>query len=77
VGALVCVKLFFCHGAEERESKDYEFSRVSVLERWEAGRRDMQDTINHPDWLKQAGRESGAMQYDLTRHSRQLNPLAL
>jgi hypothetical protein len=37
----------------------------------------MQDTINHPDWLKQAGRESGAMQYDLTRHSRQLNPLAL
>jgi NTE family protein len=77
VAPIDLVHLIYRQGPEERESKDYEFSRVSVLERWEAGRRDMQDTINHPDWLKQAGRESGAMQYDLTRHSRQLNPLAL
>jgi NTE family protein len=76
VAPMDLVHLIYRQGPEERESKDYEFSRVSVRERWEAGRRDMQDTINHPDWLKQAGRESGAMQYDLTRHSRPLNLLA-
>jgi len=76
VAPIDLVHLIYRQGPEERESKDYEFSRVSVLERWEAGRRDMQDTITHPDWLKQSGRESGAMQYDLTRHSRPLNPLA-
>ena len=76
VAPIDLVHLIYRQGPEERESKDYEFSRMSVLERWEAGRRDMQDTITHPDWLKQSGRESGAMQYDLTRHSRPLNPLA-
>lgn len=76
VAPIDLVHLIYRQGPEERESKDYEFSRVSVMERWEAGRRDMQDTITHPDWLKQAGRESGAMQYDLVRHSRPLNPMA-
>lgn len=76
IGPMDLVHLIYRQGPEERESKDYEFSRVSVLERWEAGRQDMLDTITHPDWLKKAGRESGAMQYDLTRHSRALNPLA-
>lgn len=76
VAPIDLVHLIYRQGPEERESKDYEFSRVSVLERWEAGRRDMQDTITHPDWLKQSGRESGAMQYDLIRHSRPLNPMA-
>ncbi len=76
VAPIDLVHLIYRQGPEERESKDYEFSRVSVMERWEAGRRDMLDTITHPDWLKHAGVESGATQYDLARHSRPLNPLA-
>jgi NTE family protein len=76
VAPIDLVHLIYRQGPNERESKDYEFSRVSVLERWEAGRRDIMDTLTHPDWLKHAGRDSGATQYDLTKHSRALNPLA-
>ena len=76
VAPIDLVHLIYRQGPNERESKDYEFSRVSVQERWDAGRRDLLDTLTHPDWLKHAGRDSGATQYDLTRHSRPLNPLA-
>lgn len=64
------VQLIYRQGPYELESKDYEFSRVSVLEHWDAGRRDLRDTLVHQDWLKCTGKDKGAMQYDLTRHSR-------
>jgi NTE family protein len=67
------VHLIYRQGPFERESKDYEFSRATMLERWEAGRRDLADTLAHPDWLKFAGRDSGVTQYDLTRHSRKIS----
>ncbi len=70
------VHLIYRQGPDERESKDYEFSRVSVLQRWEAGRRDLRDVIQHPEWLKCAGQESGTTQYDLAVHSRPINSLA-
>lgn len=72
VAPLDIVHLIYRRGQQELESKDYEFSRVTMLERWAAGRRDMEDTLHHPDWLKCAGRDEGATQYDLTRHSRAL-----
>ena len=45
---------------------------MSVLEHWQAGQRDMRDTIVHPDWLKSTGIDEGVTQYDLTRHTRVL-----
>lgn len=66
------VQLIYRQASYELESKDYEFSRVSVLEHWQAGRRDMCDTIRHPEWLKSSGLEDGVTQYDLTRHTRPL-----
>lgn len=70
VAPLDIVHLIYRQGPFERDSKDYEFSRATVLERWEAGRRDLRDTVSNPDWLKRAGWDGGATQYDLTRHSR-------
>jgi NTE family protein len=64
------VHLIYRQAAYELESKDYEFSRVSVREHWEAGKRDAHDTLTHPSWLKSSGLEEGVTQYDLTRHSR-------
>jgi len=66
------VHLIYRKAAYELESMDYEFSRASVLEHWQAGQRDMRDTATHPDWLKHSGTEAGITQYDLTRHSRPL-----
>ena len=74
--ALDLVHLIYRPGPHERESLDYEFSRVSVLERWEAGRRDLRDTLMHPEWLKHAGQTSGATQYDLTQHTRAVSKAA-
>ena len=66
------VHLIYRQVSYELESKDYEFSRASVLEHWQAGQRDMRDTITHPEWLKSSGLDDGVTQYDLTRHSRPL-----
>ena len=76
VAPIDLVHLIYRPSPSERESKDYEFSRLSVLDRWESGRRDLMDTIMHPDWLKHAGHDHGAMQYDLTRQSRMVSSAA-
>jgi len=66
------VHLIYRKAAYELESMDYEFSRASVLEHWEAGKCDMRDTATHPDWLKSTGIDAGVTQFDLTQHSRPL-----
>ena len=50
----------------ELESKDYEFSRAAVDEHWEAGERDMRNTLAHPEWLQSAGQFNGVTTFDLT-----------
>jgi NTE family protein len=61
------VHLIYRRAAYELESKDYEFSRASVLDHWQAGQRDLRDTVAHPQWLKSSGLGGGVTQYDLTR----------
>jgi NTE family protein len=59
------VHLIYRQTRFEQESKDYEFSRATVLEHWKAGRRDMRHTIDHPDWLEKSEAEEGISVYDL------------
>ena len=59
------VHLIYRQSRFELESKDYEFSRATVLEHWEAGRRDMERTIDHPEWLSRSSVEEGVTVYDL------------
>ena len=70
VAPIDIVHLIYRQARYELESKDYEFSRASVLEHWESGRRDAHDTIVHPEWLKSSGLNDGVTQYDLTQHTR-------
>jgi len=63
------VHLIYRQKTYEHESKDYEFSRASVLEHWQAGKRDMADTLEHPEWLHKSGLDDGVSMYDLTRPS--------
>ena len=53
----------------ERDFKDYEFSRTTMLEHWEAGVRDMRNTLAHPEWLQSASAD-GVTTYDLAEPSR-------
>ena len=59
------VHLIYRNRPYELDSKDYEFSRTTVTEHWEAGARDMNNTLAHPDWLKTTS-ANGVTTYDLT-----------
>jgi len=54
----------FTHSAN---SKDYEFSRATVGELWQAGLDDMRRTCAHRDWLNATEVESGVRVVDLSR----------
>ena len=53
----------------ESHSKDYEFSRASMLEHWAAGRADTQTTLEDPRWLGRDRRDTGVRVYDLASAS--------
>ncbi|MDB5802777.1 MAG: hypothetical protein JWN73_99 [Betaproteobacteria bacterium] len=59
------VHLIYRQSQFELESKDYEFARMTVTEHWAAGRRDMERTIAHPEWLTRSRLEDGVVVYDL------------
>jgi NTE family protein len=60
------VHLIYRNKPYELDSKDYEFSRVSVEEHWDAGLRDIRNTLDHPEMLKQASQINGVSTFDLT-----------
>ena len=49
-------------------SKDYEFSRTSMLEHWQAGYDDTVETLAHPDWLAPPSPRVGVETHDIHRH---------
>lgn len=69
--AVTVVQLIHRRKRYQTQSKDYEFSRVSMLEHWQAGRADMARTLSHPDWQRRAPPLDGVHVFDLTRsHAR-------
>lgn len=49
----------------QSSSKDYEFSRVSMEERWNDGMSDALHTLNHPKWKNRETPKSGIKIFDL------------
>lgn len=50
----------------ENSSKDYDFSRVGMVEHWDAGVRDVHLSMRRKDWLEQPQSGETMMTYDLT-----------
>ena len=48
-------------------AKDYEFSRTTVRQLWEAGLEDVRRSCAHPKWLKATESVNGIRVFDLTR----------
>ena len=61
------VHLIYRQGAFESASKDYEFSRPSMLEHWTAGVDDMRRTHQHLDWLEGSTVDRDVTVYDLAQ----------
>jgi len=53
----------------ETQSKDYEFSRLSMHEHWDAGRADMAHTLHDPRWTGRERNRTGVHVFDLTADS--------
>lgn len=59
------VQLIYRHKPYELDSKDYEFSRITVEEHWEAGMRDLERSFTHRDWLRRVSHGAGVTTWDL------------
>ena len=59
------VHLIYRHKSYEHDSKDYEFSRATVTDHWQAGVQDMQSTLKHPEWLQNAT-QNGITTFDFS-----------
>ena len=64
------VHLIYRQDRFELESKDYEFSRDTMLAHWAAGRRDMRRSVEHPEWLTRSSLDEGITVYDLAHDER-------
>jgi NTE family protein len=65
--AITIVLLIHRRAAYWTQSSDYEFSRYTMKEHWEAGRADVERTLNDPSWKNRVRPEEGVMVLDLTR----------
>ncbi|HET7887920.1 MAG TPA: patatin-like phospholipase family protein [Bradyrhizobium sp.] len=50
----------------ESSSKDYDFSHVAMVEHWEAGVRDVHQSMRHKDWLERPQSDETMVTYDLS-----------
>jgi NTE family protein len=64
--AVDVVHLIYRSKHYESQSKDYEFSRLSMQEHWRSGRADMAHTLHDSRWVDRARNGSGVHVFDLT-----------
>ena len=72
--AVDVVHLIYRSKHYESQSKDYEFSRLSMQEHWSAGRADMAHTLHDPRWINHERSATGVHVFDLTSDSSGKNP---
>jgi NTE family protein len=65
--AVTVVHLIYRRKGYEAQSRDYEFSRVSMREHWQAGHTDMAHTLDHPAWRARKRPREGVHVFDLAR----------
>ena len=64
--AVTVVHAIYRRKPYETQSKDYEFSRLSMREHWQAGREDMARTLASAAWQKRQAPRGGVQVFDMT-----------
>lgn len=59
------VHLIYRSKSHEASSKDYNFSRLAMVEHWSAGERDVHLSMRHPEWLERPQSDETMVTYDL------------
>jgi NTE family protein len=65
------VQLIYRSKQYEGDSKDYEFSRLSMEDHWRAGYHDTVRTLRHPEVLERPGNHDGVLTFDLAENGRE------
>jgi NTE family protein len=65
------VQLIYRSKAYEGDSKDYEFSRLTMQEHWRAGYDDAVRTLRHPEVLQRPSSLDGVFTFDLAEDGRE------
>lgn len=65
--AISIVHLIYRRQRYETQSRDYEFSRSSVMEHWQAGQNHVRRTLRQKAWTERTRPEHGVAVFDLTR----------
>jgi len=71
--AVDVVHLIYRSKHYESQSKDYEFSRLSMREHWDSGHADMAQTLHDPRWINRRPKGDGVHVFDLTADSPSAN----
>lgn len=66
-GAISIVHLIHRPSEFDTQSMDVEFSRLSMVEHWNAGRNDVMKTLNSATWQNRSKPHDGIAIYDLTK----------
>ena len=64
-GAMSLIHLVNRHDTKSSDFKDYEFSRATVDELWQAGRGDIERVLKHPDTCRVTEMGNGVRFFDL------------
>ncbi|MGO9432584.1 DUF3734 domain-containing protein [Rhodoblastus sp.] len=65
--ATTIVHLIHRRAVDQSASKDYEFSRYTMEQNWADGRRDVETTLSHPEWIGRTRPHGAVKVLDLTR----------
>ena len=65
------VQLIYRTKQYEGDSKDYEFSRLSMEDHWRAGYYDTVHALRHPEVLQRPNNHEGVMTFDLSQNGRE------
>jgi NTE family protein len=65
------VQLIYRAKQYEGDSKDYEFSRLSMEDHWHAGYYDTVRTLRHPEVLERPKNLEGVLTFDLAQNGRE------
>ena len=70
--AITIAHLIYRQKEYEAHSKDYEFSRLSVIEHWQSGADDVQFTLSQPEWINRKKPVDGVKVFDF-KHKRKMH----
>jgi NTE family protein len=65
------IQLIYHAKQYEGDSKDYEFSRLSMEDHWRAGYHDTVRTLRHPEVLERPDNHEGVITFDLAQNGRE------